>query len=112
MKRSGTSGRCETKSLPRTLVLTILEEQSPNPTLPEYANGQTPAAARCYTHLLMARSRQQKPEDTVDTILERINVMREELLSLERSLERFQAAASADIASRKNPSSKKPRSSR
>jgi hypothetical protein len=56
----------------------------------------------------MAERRRGIHEDSIETLLDKVSGMREELLSIERSLERLQAHAS-DLPKRKDRSGKKSR---
>jgi hypothetical protein len=47
-----------------------------------------------------------KHDDSIDNVLDRLNHMREELVSLERSLERIQAAQPRDSSGKVSVSSK------
>jgi hypothetical protein len=56
----------------------------------------------------MAERRRGIHEDSIENLLDKLSGMREELLSIERSLERLQADAS-DLPKRKDRSGKKSR---
>jgi hypothetical protein len=58
-------------------------------------NRPTPPAPVCYSGRVMGKRRRSTiHKDTIDSLLDRLSDMREELLAIERSLERIQAQSS------------------
>jgi hypothetical protein len=70
---------------------------SPQMTAENLCNGPTAPAPVCYSGRVMSKRRHSNiHEDTIDSLLDRLSDTREELLAIERSLERIQAQQGKD----------------